>query len=51
MQQEVLYIKLTKDVEVTQDKIFLKDLGTLYCKNDNIVSGAMRKWRDISKIW
>ena len=40
MQQEVLYIKLNKDVEVTRDKIFLKDLGTLYCKNDNVVNGC-----------
>lgn len=40
MQQEVLYIKLNKDVEVTQDKIYLKDLGTLYCENDNIVNGC-----------
>lgn len=38
MQQEVLYIKLEKDVEVTQDDIYLKDLGSLYCKNDTIVN-------------
>lgn len=38
MQQEILYIKLNKDVEVTRDEIFLKDLGSLYCKNDIIVN-------------
>lgn len=38
MQQEVLYIKLEKDVEVVCDDIFLKDLGSLYCKNDAIVN-------------
>lgn len=38
MQQEVLYIKLNKDVEVIQDDIYLKDLGSLYCKNEAIVT-------------
>ena len=38
MQQEILYIKLDKNVEVTQDAIFLKDLGSIYCKNDAIVN-------------
>lgn len=38
MQQEVLYIKLNKDVEVIQDDIYLKDLGSLYCKNEATVT-------------
>ena len=38
MQQEILYIKLEKDVEVTKSDIFLRDLGSLYCKNDTIVN-------------
>lgn len=38
MHQEVLYIKLEQDVEVTQNDILLKDLGSLYCKNDAIVN-------------
>ena len=40
MQQEILYIKLDKDVEVTADAIFLKDLGNIYCKNDAVVNGC-----------
>ena len=38
MQQEVIYIKLEKDVEVTCDDIYLSDLGSLFCKNDTIVN-------------
>ena len=37
MHQEILYIKLNKDVEVTAADVFLKDLGSLYCKDDMIV--------------
>lgn len=37
MHQEILYIKLNKDVEVTAADVFLKDLGSLYCKDDIIV--------------
>ena len=37
MHQEILYIKLNKDVEVTAADVFLKDLGSLYCKDDTIV--------------
>jgi len=38
MYSEVLYIKLNKDVETTQEDIFLKDLGSLYCKDENVVN-------------
>lgn len=40
MQQDIIYIKLEKDVEVTKSEIFLKDIGSIYCKNDNIVNGC-----------
>ncbi len=38
MDQITLYIKLEKNVEIQADDIFLKDLGTLYCKDDTIVN-------------
>lgn len=38
MEQITLYIKLEKNVEIQSDTIFLKDLGTLYCKDDTIVN-------------
>lgn len=38
MEQKTLYIKLEKNVEIQSDTIFLKDLGTLYCKDDTIVN-------------
>ena len=38
MHQEVLYIKLNKDVETTGRDIFLKDMGSLFCKDDTIVN-------------
>ena len=38
MEQITLYIKLEKNVEIQADAIFLKDLGTLYCKDDTIVN-------------
>lgn len=38
MEQTILYLKLEKDVEVQKEDIFLKDLGTLYCENDNVVN-------------
>ncbi len=37
MHQEVIYIKLEKDVEVTGHDIYLEDLGSLFCKDDTIV--------------
>lgn len=37
MHQEVIYIKLEKDVEVTCYDIYLRDLGSLFCKDDTIV--------------
>ena len=40
MQQGILSIKLEKDVEVTQNDIFLKDVGSIYCKNDTIVNAC-----------
>ena len=36
MHQEILYIKLNKDVEVTAADVFLKDLGSLYCKDESM---------------
>lgn len=38
MEQITLYLKLEKNVEIATDDIFLKDLGSLYCKNDNVVN-------------
>jgi len=38
MQQDIIYIKLEQDVEVTQNDIFLKDVGSIYCKNDTVVN-------------
>lgn len=38
MEKTTLYLKLEKNVEIATDDIFLKDLGSLYCKNDNIVN-------------
>ena len=38
MHQDILYIKLDKDVEVTENDIFLKDLCNLYCINDTVVN-------------
>ena len=38
MHQEILYVKLDMDVETSLADVFLKDLGSLYCKDDTIVS-------------
>lgn len=38
MEKTTLYLKLEKNVEIATDDIFLKDLGTLYCENENIVN-------------
>ena len=38
MHQEVLYLKLNKDVETTCPDIFLKDMGSLFCKDDTVVN-------------
>lgn len=38
MEQITLYIKLEKNVEIPSDEIFLKDLGSLYCKDDTVVN-------------
>ena len=38
MHQEILYVKLDMDVETSQADVFLKDLGSLYCEDDTIVS-------------
>lgn len=38
MEQITLYLKLEKNVEIATDDVFLKDLGSLYCKNDNVVN-------------
>lgn len=38
MEKITLYIKLEKNVEIPSDEIFLKDLGSLYCKDDTVVN-------------
>ena len=38
MEQKILYMKLEKDVEITGEDFFLKDLGTLYCKDNTYVN-------------
>lgn len=38
MHQEVIYIKLEKDVEVICNDVFLKDIGTLFCKDEAIIN-------------
>lgn len=38
MGQVTLYLKLEKNVEIAADDIFLKDLGSLYCKDDSVVN-------------
>ena len=38
MYQEILYMKLDMDVETTSGDVFLKDMGSLYCKDDTIVN-------------
>ncbi len=38
MHQEILYIKLDKDVEVTVADVYLKDLGSVFSKDDTIVN-------------
>lgn len=38
MGQVTLYLKLEKNVEIATDDIFLKDLGSLYCKDDSVVN-------------
>lgn len=38
MEKTTLYLKLEKNVEISSEDIFLKNLGTLYCEDDSIVS-------------
>jgi len=38
MHQDILYLKLNKDVEVTAEDVFLKDIGKLFCINNTIVN-------------
>lgn len=38
MQQDVLYLKLEKNVKIELTDVYLKDIGKLYSKNDNIVN-------------
>lgn len=38
MEQKTLYIKLEKNVEICSEDIFIKDLGSLYCKDDTVVN-------------
>ena len=62
MEQKILYMKLEKDVEITGEDFFLKDLGTLYCKDNtyvnkcnclkigNLKTGSSRKIVSVMKI-
>jgi len=36
----IIYIKLEKNVEVIRNDIFIKDIGSIYSKNDTIVKGC-----------
>lgn len=38
MEKITLYLKLEKNVEIATEDIFLKDLGTVFCENDNVVN-------------
>ena len=38
MEKTTLYLKLEKNVEIVTEDIFLKDLGTVFCENENIVN-------------
>lgn len=38
MEKITLYLKLEKNVEITTEDIFLKDIGTVFCENDNIAA-------------
>ena len=38
MHQEILYIKLDKDVELNCEDVFLKNLGSLFCKDSAIAN-------------
>lgn len=38
MEKITLYLKLEKNVEIGTEDIFLKDLGTVFCENDNVVN-------------
>ena len=52
MEQKTLYIKLEKNVEITSEDVFLKDLGSIYCEDDNIVNKCkcikIGKLRDVN---
>lgn len=38
MEKTTLYLKLEKNVEISADDIFLKDLGTLFCENNTLLN-------------
>ncbi len=38
MQALILYIKLEKNVEITCEDIFLKDLASVYCENESVLN-------------
>lgn len=40
MEKEVIYLKLEQNVEVNNGKVFVGDLGSVYCKNKQIVAKA-----------
>lgn len=46
MQKETLYIKLERNVEVQTPDVRLKDLGKLYCRDQNLLSRIKT-----AKIW
>ena len=38
MAQETLYLKAERNVEVTKEEVFLKDVAKIYCKDSNITA-------------
>ncbi len=40
MAQETLYLKAERNVEVTEEEVFLKDVAKIYCKNPLITAKA-----------
>ncbi len=38
MAQETLYLKAERNVEVTEEEVFLKDVAKIYCKNPHVTA-------------
>ncbi|MFI3176108.1 MAG: stage V sporulation protein AA [Eubacteriales bacterium] len=43
MEQEIIYLKLEKNVEVTNPEVHLEDIATLYCKNEQLLLKAKQQ--------